>query len=79
MTKKRKRHFKSTYARARDIREIAEREYEPGNQRRSLYQVWRLFVHPRWGCCYHTFLAYLHLPPEPAEPPQDDPRQLKLF
>lgn len=39
--------------------EIARQHYEPGNQSRSLMQVWRRWVNPTMGICYRTFLRYL--------------------
>lgn len=78
--KRHKVHRPSTYARARLIRQIAAEHYEPGNQRRSYHAVWRRYIRPVYGCCYITFLFYLHLPdPQEAQPEKEDPRQLRLF
>lgn len=49
----------STMWRVGQACEIARQHYEPGNQARSLKQVWRRWVNPTMGICYHTFLRYL--------------------
>lgn len=48
----------STLCRRRRAREIAAEHYEPGNQSRSLKQVWRKYAAPELGVCYRTFLRY---------------------
>lgn len=53
-----KRHNLEYIFRALHVWEFACPYYEPGNQARSLKQVWRRFVKPRMGICYRTFLNY---------------------
>lgn len=49
----------STLCRAQRARQIAAQHYEPGNQARSLKQVWRHYARPEMGICYRTFLRYV--------------------
>lgn len=77
--KKEKPHHPSTLARAALCRKIAAQHYEPGNYSRSYHAVWRHHIRPIYGCCYHTFLSYLHMPDLPDTRAKEDPRQLHLF
>lgn len=46
----------STLCKERMARELVRTHYEPGNQSRSLKQVWRRYAVPELGVCYNTFL-----------------------
>lgn len=59
------------------VREVTERNYEPGNQARCYKAVWRRYVWPEYRICYRTFREYLGIPTPP--PPPELPRQLSLW
>ena len=69
------------------VKELAARHYEPGNQSKSYYQVWRLHVNKVYPCHYKTFMRWIStdiaiLEAELAaeeESGREDKRQLKLF
>lgn len=75
---KKPKHHKSTLARAKDVKLITAQHYEPGNNRRCYMQIWRHYIYPVYGCCYHTYLNYLGIDPETKEQ-KEDSRQLRLF
>jgi len=52
-----KRHYASTYKRAQDIQNLARQHYEPGRHDRSWFVVWRNYIYPQYGICFHTFLT----------------------
>ena len=49
----------STLCKERMARELVRAHYEPGNQSRSLKQVWRRYAVPEMGVCYNTFLRLI--------------------
>jgi len=70
------------------VKELAARHYEPGNQSKSYYQVWRLYVNKVYPCHYKTFMRWINtdlavLEAELAEQEWQNEelnkRQLKLF
>lgn len=74
-----KKHHNNTIRRMRLVCEIVKEHYEPGDQRRSYYQVWKLFVNPVYPMCYHTMLRYISTPlPKEEETEKEDPNQLSL-
>ena len=32
--------------------------YEPGNQQKSIRNIWRLYIRPKYGISYRTLLQY---------------------
>ncbi len=64
---------RSTELRAREVRELVAKHYEPGRQDRCKMWVWRTIVRPRYGISAATFFRYL------KEDTPDDRRQLSLF
>lgn len=50
---------KGYYERARRMREITERYYEPENHRRCKKAIWRSYIRPVYGVCYQTYLDSL--------------------
>ncbi|AGB29736.1 hypothetical protein Prede_2599 [Prevotella dentalis DSM 3688] len=62
------KHYKSTLERAKKIRELTQRYYEPGNNQRCYKAVWRKYVYPVYPMCYHTYLTYLGIPTEKTRP-----------
>jgi hypothetical protein len=75
---KRRRHHKSTVCRIREICDITREHYEEGNQSKCYHAIWRKYVAPRYGICYHTYLRYIGEPLVKEREP-DDPKQLRLF
>lgn len=78
---KRKR-YRSTIKRIKEILDIVNKEYEPGDQKRCYKAIWRNIVYPRYGICYDTFLTYIGVKPSELEEEQaenEDPKQLSLF
>lgn len=64
----------------KNVCEIAQEHYEEGNLQKCYKAVWAKYVYPVYPMCYRTFLTYISTPlGDLREPPQDDPRQLKLF
>lgn len=55
-------------ARAYKIRRLTAEHYEPGNQSKCYYAIWRVYVEPEFGICYKTYLRYLGIDPEKAVP-----------
>jgi len=55
-----KKRYKSTICRIREICELTRMHYEVGNQSKSYYAVWRKHIEPRYGICYRTYLSYLN-------------------
>jgi hypothetical protein len=64
-----KRRYKSTEQRIREVCELAQEHYEVGNQSKSYFAVWRNHIEPRYGICYRTFLSYLNQYLYPTPPP----------
>ena len=54
-----KKRYKSTERRIREICEITRQHYEVGNQSKCYRAVWLKHIEPRYGICYRTFLNYL--------------------
>lgn len=78
---KRKR-YRSTIKRIKEILDIVNREYEPGNQKRCYKAIWRNIIYPRYGICYDTYLSYIGVKPSELEEDNqepENPKQLKLF
>lgn len=67
---KRKRH-KSTLARAKLIRALTDRYYEPGNNAKCYKAVWKKYINPIYPMSYRTYLNYLNIPTDPPAPPPD--------
>lgn len=58
-----KKLHKSTIARARSIKAVSDRHYEPGNQSRCYKAVWRRWIYPEFGVSYWTYLRLMGLEP----------------
>lgn len=58
------KHHKSTLLKARQIKALADRYYEAGNQRRCLKGIYARYIYPLYPMCYHTFLKYLKIASE---------------
>ena len=63
------RRYKSTEARAKIIRAITNRYYEPGNNAKCYKAVWKKYINPIYPMSYRTYLNYLNIPVEPPAPP----------
>lgn len=63
-----KKQFKSTLERAKRIKVLTERHYEPGNNAKCYKSVWRRYVYPVYPMCYRTYLNYLSIPLDRQEP-----------
>lgn len=50
--------FKSTKTRAKQILEHLNKMYEPGNQKKSKLNIWRLYLYPAYGISYRTLMRY---------------------
>ena len=78
-----KKRYRSTIIRIKEILEIVERNYEIGNQKRCYKAIWRDFIYPKYGICYDTFLSYIVVKPSELKDDDDeeiqDPNQLSLF
>lgn len=75
-----RKHHRNYLKRVRLVCRIVREHYEPGNQSKNYYQVWRLYVNPVYPMCYHTMLRYISTPlPKENEEEKDDPNQLTLF
>ena len=57
---------KGYYKRAKALQELTAQHYEPERHDRCYKWVWRKFVYPQFGICYHSYLRYLYTP-VPAE------------
>jgi hypothetical protein len=33
-------------------------KYEPGNQKKSIHNVWRIYIKPKYGISYCTLMRY---------------------
>lgn len=69
---KRKRH-KSTLARAEKVKAVTKLHYEVGNQAKCYKAVWRHWIEPEFGICYHTYLTMLGINGEDEERPKNVP------
>lgn len=79
-----KRHLKhnSTRLSAARVREILRANYEPGRQDKCMLAVYRNKIKPLTGISERTFWRYIKEIAagfDSAQPPEDHPRQLKLF
>lgn len=45
---------------ARALQELTAQHYEPERHDRCYKWVWRKYVYPQFGICYHSYLRYLH-------------------
>lgn len=52
----------NTLRRMKLVCDIVNEHYEPGNQSKSYYQVWKKYVYPVYPCCYRTMLKYINTP-----------------
>lgn len=78
----RKKRYRSTKKRMKDILAIVNEEYQPGDQSRCYKAIWRRRILPEFGVCYNTFLSYLGVSPselEEEQPENEDTNQLSLF
>lgn len=78
----RKKRYKSTKKRMKDIIAIVNEEYRPGDQNRCYKAIWRRRILPEFGVCYKTLLSYLGVLPselEEEQPEKEDPNQLTIF
>jgi hypothetical protein len=69
-----KKRYKSTEHRIREICELTRQHYEEGNQSKCYRAIWRKHIEPRYGICYHTYLSYIN---EPL--PKESETTLTLF
>lgn len=53
------RIHRNTLERMKHVCDIVQQHYEPGNQSKSYYRVWRDYVYPVYPCCYRTLLRYI--------------------
>lgn len=77
-----KKRYRSTIIRIKEILEIVDRNYEIGNQKRCYKAIWRDFIYPKYGICYDTFLSYIGVKPSELKDDDNeiqDPNQLSLF
>ncbi|MDE5944543.1 MAG: hypothetical protein K2K83_02630 [Rikenella sp.] len=51
---------KGYYKRAKALQELTAQHYEPERHDRCYKWVWRKYVYPQFGICYHSYLRYLH-------------------
>lgn len=49
------------YRRARIIQEMTALYYEPERHDRCYKWVWRRYINPQFGMCYHSYLRYLRV------------------
>lgn len=56
-----------------EVCELTRRHYEPGNQSRSYYAVWRTHIEPRFGICYRTYLSYINTALSKSQPQEREP------
>lgn len=78
----RKKRYKSTKKRMKDIIAIVNEEYQPGDQNRCYKAIWRRRIFPEFGVCYKTLLSYLGVSPselEEEQPEKENTNQLSLF
>ena len=73
---KRKR-YRSTIKRIKEILDIVNREYEPGNQKRCYKAIWRNIIYPRYGICYDTYMSYIGVKPSELEEDNQEPENPK--
>ena len=50
---------KGYYIRARVIQEITAQYYEPEIHAKCYKMVWKKYIYPRFGICYHSYLKYI--------------------
>ena len=67
---------KNTILRIQNVRELAMRHYESGNQAKCFRAVWKYHIYPIYPMCYRTFLNYVNEQPNAQ---YEDKRQLSLF
>ena len=64
-----KKRYKSTERRIREVCEITRQHYEEGNQSKCYKAVWRKYIEPRYGICYITYMSYINEPlPKETDP-----------
>lgn len=70
------------------VKELAAQHYEPGNQSKSYYRVWKRHVNKVYPCHYVTFMRWINtdievleaeLAEEERQKEEWNKRQLKLF
>lgn len=57
----------STKKRMLHIGEEVLSKFEPGNQRKSIANIWRLEIYPKYGISYSTLMRYLTIKIERAK------------
>lgn len=55
-------HHKNMLLKIRNVCEIVNQHYEPGNYAKSYYKVWSQYVYPLYPMCYRTLLKYISTP-----------------
>lgn len=76
----RKNLHRNYIQRIRLVCKIVQEHYEPGDQSKCYYQVWKRYVNPVYPMCYRTMLRYISTPLPKEEPEEkQDTRQLNLF
>ena len=73
------KHHRNLIKRIRLVCRIVQEHYEPGNQAKCYYQVWKKYVNPVYPMCYRTMLRYISTPLPKEEEQTKDPNQLTLF
>ena len=51
----------NTLLRAKCIQNLARQYYEPGNNAKCYFRVWKVYVRPVYPMCYNTFLKYMKM------------------
>lgn len=55
-------HHKNMLLKIKNVCEIVNQHYEPGNYAKSYYKVWAQYVYPLYPMCYRTLLKYISTP-----------------
>ena len=50
--------LQSSQKRAKQVIEELFKMYEPENQQKSMLNIWRLHIRPKYGISYRTLLRY---------------------
>jgi hypothetical protein len=69
--------FRSTYLRARDVKEILRAHYRPGIQAHNITAVYKNYIYRQTGISRATMNRYLAADTDTL-PAQEDARQLKI-
>lgn len=74
------KHHRNFIKRIRLVCQIVQEHYEPGDQSKCYYQIWKHYVNPIYPMCYRTMLRYISTPlPKEEETDKEDTNQLSLF